>query len=35
MYNMFLFPLSKEISLDGGFKHVLFSPLLGEMIHFD
>ena len=24
-----------NIFLDGGFKHLLFSPLLGEMIQFD
>ena len=25
----------QNTGLGGGFKHLLFSPLFGEMIHFD
>ena len=28
-------PVEMQQSLDGGFKHFLFSPLFGEMIQFD
>ena len=28
-------PNQKEVILGGGFKYLLFSPLLGEMIQFD
>ena len=31
-YDMFF---TVDYQLVGGFKHVLFSPLFGEMIHFD